>query len=101
MQTQNGIELNLKESKFQYEFKNFIFYFSSQLYLEKFKKNLDEYIMVETIKIRNKYKLHIDFSLFLAVSLYKKIEKRGFRVAHKNMGFIINEFTVFNAELFS
>jgi YHS domain-containing protein len=101
MQTQNKIELNLKESKYQYEFKNFIFYFSSLLYLDKFKKNLDEYIVLETIKIKNKYKLHVDFSLFLAVALYKKIEKRGFRVVHKNMGFVINELTVFNAELFS
>lgn len=101
MQTQNGIELNLNESNYKFEFKDFIFYFSSKLYLEKFSKNLTDFIMVETLKLRNKYKLHIDFSLFLSVSLYKKIEKRGFRVVHKTHGFLISENSIFNTEMIS
>lgn len=101
MQTQNGIELNLNKSRFSFQYKDYIFYFSSKLYLEKFRTNVDEYILLETLKLKNKYKVANNFSLFLAVSLYKKIEKRGFRVVHKNMGFIINENSVFNAEMFS
>lgn len=98
MQTPNGIELNLQESKYKYEYNNFIFYFSSKSYLEKFKKNISDYILMESYKIKNKYNIHINFSLFLAVALYKKIEKRGFRITHKNMGYIISENTVFNTE---
>lgn len=101
MQTQNGIELNLQESKYKHEYNNFIFYFSSKSYLEKFKKNLSEYILMESYKIKNKYNIHINFSLFLAVALYKKIEKRGFRIIHKDMGYIISENTVFNTEYIS
>ena len=40
MQTQNGIELDLNKSKFISEYKDYCFYFSSKLYLEKFEKNI-------------------------------------------------------------
>lgn len=101
MQTQNGIELDLSKSNYKYEFRNYIFYFSSKLYMEKFSKNVSDYILIESLKLKNKYMVHIDFSLFLSVAFYKKVEKRGFRIVHKNMGFIISENTVFNTEYIS
>lgn len=80
MKTKNGIELNLKESKYQFEYEQMIFYFSSEFYLNKFKNLLPNYIETESIKLYNKYKIHVNFKQFLALSFYKKIEKRGFYV---------------------
>ena len=37
------------------------------------------------MKIYNKYKILIDLSEYLAVALYKKIEKRGFLVYYGNV----------------
>ena len=80
MKTKNGIELNLKESEFIFEYKNLKFYFSSKLYLNKFKEQINQFIEMENTKIINKYKVRIDLINYLSVSLYKKIEKRGFLI---------------------
>ena len=85
MKTKNGIELNLEESNYNYEFKSLKFYFSSELYKNKFKEQLQDYLNIETMKIYNKYKILIDLSEYLAVALYKKIEKRGFLVYYGNV----------------
>lgn len=80
MITKNGICLNLEESNYKILKYGVIFYFSSLLYLEKFEKEVENYINTETIKLRNKYKVDNDFTLYLAISFYKKIEKRGFYI---------------------
>ena len=54
--------------------------FSSNFYKEKFEREVSKYVEEEELKINNKYKTQINVGLYLAVSLYKKIEKRGFRV---------------------
>ena len=77
MLTRNGIELELEESKYTYKYKNLTFYFSSRFYLNKFIDN-------ETKKLYNKYKHNADYSILLAVALYKRIEKRGFYVLVDN-----------------
>lgn len=95
MLTKNGIELDLRKSHYIYIFKNYIFYFSSELYLKKFKEGLLNFIFLENTKISNKYKIKIDLSDYLSVSFYKKIEKRGFRVIEKDTGYVIDEFEEF------
>ena len=82
MKTKNGIELNLKESDYKFEFYNAVFYFSSKFYLDNFKNLLEDYIEIEQTKIINKYKVEINLKLYLAIALYKKIEKRGFRMQY-------------------
>lgn len=94
MKTKNGIELNLAVSEYKTEFANFIFYFSSKFYKNKFKESLTEYIDTEERKIKNKYKVDICLTSYLAISLYKKVEKRGFFVVSKH-GEVINENVVF------
>lgn len=84
MLTRNGIELDLEESKYCYTYKNLTFYFSSRFYLRKFDNELEKFIDNETKKLYNKLKVRADYSILLAVVLYKRIEKRGFKVMVDN-----------------
>lgn len=94
MKTKNGIELDLKNSSYVYDYNNLKFYFSSELYLKKFQENLSYYLFMETTKIINKYKVKINLNLFLAISLYQKIEKRGFYIKYENEEIEIPKFEV-------
>lgn len=80
MKTKRGIYLNLKESEYTFSIDGLTFFFSSKLYCEKFKNNLMNYIQNETYKLSQRYNVKINFDLFFMISLYKKIEKRGFYI---------------------
>lgn len=80
MKTSNGIYLDLKESEYKFEGFGFIFYFSSTKYLLKYKEEISNYIVLETLKIKQKYNVEINLDRYLAVALYRRIEKRGFRI---------------------
>ena len=80
MVTANGICLDLNESKYKILKYGIIFYFSSKLYLQKFENNVEKYVKEETLKLKNKYKININFDLYLAISYYMKVEKRGFYI---------------------
>lgn len=71
---------DLKKSNYFYNLNGLIFYFSSLVYLNKFKSNIKQFIEIENIKIKNKYGLNINLEYYLSISYYKKLEKRGFRV---------------------
>ena len=75
---------NIEDSDYVFDFQRFTFYFSSKFYIEKFKKELDNYIDIEQKRLIKRYDTILDSSEYLALSLYKKIEKRGFRVYFKN-----------------
>lgn len=95
MLTRNKIELDIKSSNYKYEYEDNIFFFSSELYLNKFITELPDYVYSESIKLKNKYKLNISCNLFLAVSLYRKIEKRGFYIFNKIKKIQIKENSLF------
>lgn len=78
--TAKGICLNLNESEYFFNYKGLIFYFSSEFYKKKFVDNIQNYIENETFKLQIRYNINIDFDVLFMISLYKKIEKRGFRV---------------------
>lgn len=80
MLTKNGIQLDIKKSDYICVVDSYKFYFSSELYRTKFINELSEYISSETIKLKYKYKVNIVGKIFFAISLYKKIEKRGFYI---------------------
>ena len=80
MKTYRGIELDIKNSTYRYNFLGHTFYFSSVFYMTKFNTLVDDYIENEQMKLYNKYHLKINAQLYLAISLYKKIEKRGFYI---------------------
>ena len=89
MKTSKGIYLDLSESDYIFKYEGIEYYFSSVLYMEKFKKLVDSYVTEETAKLEIKYKLFIDFRVYLAISLYKRIEKRGFRIVVDDV--VLNE----------
>lgn len=78
--TAKGICLNLNESEYYFKYKGLVFYFSSEFYRNKFSNEIINYIETETFKIQVKYNININFDILLMISLYKKIEKRGFRI---------------------
>lgn len=74
------VYLDLDKTKYKTMYKGLIFCFSSEFYMNKFEKDNEEYIKSESLKIFCKYKISINLELYLAISFYKKIEKRGFKV---------------------
>lgn len=80
MLTKNGIELNLKESNYVVNITGLSFYFSSELYKNKFINNVREFVNQENTKINLKYKININLETYFAIVFYKKIEKRGFYI---------------------
>ena len=80
MITARGIYNNLKESSYSFTYLSIVFYFSSQCYKNKFKEGVENYINYQEKKLKSFYKLNLDFKKFLAISFYKSVEKRGFRI---------------------
>lgn len=91
------IYYNIYDSDYVVEYREFKFYFSSLLYMKKFKNELKDYINDESFKIKNKYMFYLESDEYLALSYYKKIEKRGFYVRYN--GFKIEENTTFKISL--
>ena len=83
MKTINGFYLDLKESEYKFNFEGLTYFFSSELYMNKFKNNVKNFIEEETLKLRLKYKINLVFSTMLAISYYKKTEKRGYRIEYQ------------------
>lgn len=75
---QNKIYYDLQESEYVCSVGNIDFYFSSPIYLEKFKKNVKKYVTLESSKFVSKYHVYNEkINELLAISYYIKIEKRG------------------------
>lgn len=73
--------LNVKDSDIFYRYLGFKFYFCSEKRREMFIKRLDFFIQNETARIYAKYEVPFnDLSLFLAFSLYHKIEPKATKI---------------------
>ena len=86
-----GIIPNFTREKTFEVIKNVIYY------LEKFKSSYVSYLKQETLKLSSKYKCCIYGDEMILLSLYKNIEKRGFRVEYK--GKSIDEICYIDAVL--
>lgn len=75
---------DLSKSDYHYEFKRFRFTFSSKFYIMKFERELLSYIKYNSASLVNKYGIYLEADEYLALSLYKNIEKRGFEVLYNN-----------------
>lgn len=76
---------DINKSNYKFTFKDELtFYFSSEFYLNKFTNEFVEYLNNETIKLRIKYNCVVTADEMILLTLYRKIEKRGFRVYYNN-----------------
>lgn len=76
-----GVYYNTKDSEeFYFVYEDLKFYFSSEVNLRRFKEKLSSYLYEENVKINNKYSIKIDLTLYLMFSLYKIVEKRGYKI---------------------
>ena len=76
---------NIFESDYYYDFGEYRLYFSSLFNRRRFRERIEEFIFDENIKLSNKYGIKIDLTNYFVIVLYKKIEKRGFRVYNKDI----------------
>ncbi len=94
--TKRGIYHNLKESKYTISNSEIVLFFSSKTYLNKFmeryKENREKFVYQKLSE-----DTPFNLSVLADISLYKKIEKRGFRVKLKNVE--INEEDTHNYAL--
>lgn len=67
-------------------------------YMEKFNKNVENYIKSEVLKFQNRTNLMVDFKSLFAISYYNKIEKRGFKVETCTK-IQVKPYTVYNATI--
>lgn len=80
MQSRRGVFHDLTDSIYTVTASGLIFYFSSRLHQKKFSEGLKFFIEKESKKLKYYYNVDVSFDTFLAVSFYKRIETRGFRV---------------------
>lgn len=84
--TKRGIYHNLKESEYTVSNTEIVFFFSSEVYLNKF---LDNYEKHRGKFINNMERVAIDNILNMTtladITFYKEIEKRGFRVTIRGL----------------
>ena len=93
---------DINESNYIFEYNKLKFYFSSLFYKEKFIKEHINFIRDETMKLKIKFKCNIYCDEMILLLLYKKIEKRGFKVLYKGkelnekyyINFNINDLSV-------
>ena len=94
MKTIKGVYLDLNESDIVTNYDEFRFYFSSKFNKERFEKNIDNFIKIESARIYNKYRVQIYLNLYLSIVFYKKIEKRGYRIEEILTGKRLNNSTI-------
>lgn len=80
----NKIYNDINESTYQFKYDKMVFYFSSKFYLNKFTNTYVRYLKDEIMKLQVKFKCSIDADYMLLLLLYRKIEKRGFKVLYDN-----------------
>lgn len=92
----NKIELDLTKSPHIYLYQGLFYVFSSISNLNKFKNKIEEYKLNETLRLKYKYGIqNINFDLFLTISFYKKVEKRGFLVTSEDRKISMQEDSLF------
>lgn len=93
---------DINESIYTFKYDDLLFYFSSQFYKEKFTREYSQFLKDEIMKLKIKFKCNIYCDEMILLLLYKKIEKRGFKVLYKGkelsenyyIDFKINEISI-------
>lgn len=87
---------DINESNYTFKYDNLVFYFSSKFYQEKFIREYSDYLKDEIMKLKIKFKCNIYCDEMILLLLYKKIEKRGFKVLYKGRELIENYYIDFS-----
>ena len=92
MKTLRGVYHNIEESDIYLEVNNFILYFSSSSIKGRFIAKYDEYYR----KVNNTFSkiYNTDYLPIILITLYKKVEKRGFKVYYKDRRITENSIRV-------
>lgn len=97
MKTVRGIYHSLDESEYTFKYDNLTFVFSSKLYLTKFMGIYKEYLKEQTARMESEYRCTFYADELILINLYRKIEKRGFRVLYFDE--LLEEKLYYNVEL--
>ena len=87
---------DINESIYTFNYDDLTFYFSSQFYQEKFTREYSQFLKDEIMKLKIKFKCNIYCDEMILLLLYKKIEKRGFKVLYKGKELNENYYIDFN-----
>jgi len=81
-----NIEYDIERSNFKVEFNSLVYYFTSETVAKKFKERVQDYVNQQNLQFISKYGFELKGKIvdFFAISLYKKMERRGFRIYSKN-----------------
>lgn len=93
--TRRGIEYDLSKTDYIAYYGDLKFYFSSSLYRNNFKKLVSDFVRKYSAYFIKKFKLNINSEYFLAISCYRLIEKRGFRVENTTTGEFVSSAKTF------
>lgn len=80
MITKNGICYDLSRSPYVCSVANWTYYFSSPSHMNKFKSNISSNRDWLNDSMSRRFKFTMSLDLLADLSLYRKIETRGFRV---------------------
>lgn len=81
----NMVFYKLEDSPFFLRIGDFMFYFTSKFYMDKYNNTYRDYVKNETLKLNVKYNMLVDAEEMLLLSYYKIVEKRGFKVQYKGV----------------
>jgi YHS domain-containing protein len=71
---------NIEESTFSFDTGSMTFFFSSELYLNKFKERYQTNREELKFKLSSRYNIDFEAIDYFDIILYDKIEKRGFKI---------------------
>ena len=92
------VELDFEKTPFTITKDGLKFYFSSSFNQRRFNFRVDDFIVQETLKLNNRYKVKANYTLILMIAFYKRIEKRGFRVEFEDGKKLNSESIIFATE---
>lgn len=100
MVSRNGIYYDFTKSVYRYKMEDtqVTFIFSSDLHLTKFEEQFRQHRIDFNMKLKSRYKLNIEVTLFADLVLYTKVETRGFLVINEGGQKICPQNLILNGE---
>lgn len=86
MITKNGICYDLSRSPYVCSVANWTYYFSSPSHMNKFKSNISSNRDWLNDSMSRRFKFTMSLDLLADLSLYRKIETRGFMIINESTG---------------